>query len=159
MIVAAVDERDVNEFKALIEAAWPQFEEFFGRCVLEVPVELRCFDELAADVRRDGGVTPTADAGGYTVRLNSRVVSYAIKQPSRWYTRALIIHELAHQFYFHAFNQGGASDLPFWFCEGIVERCRCTLGTATICAWALCRFYRSKATLVRCRLSTTLRSD
>lgn len=122
------EQRDVAEWTMLLREAWPQYEAFFGRqFVPVVPIELHfaaTFDEMCNYIRRLGGTPPSAGAGGYTFRPvvgESRVVSCATSQPSRWYTRALILHEMAHQFYFHVFGQTTNSDLPFWWCEGTVE--------------------------------------
>jgi hypothetical protein len=125
--VASSSQRDSDEWATLLALAVPQFAHFF-RCELPLHAQLlvEVFDSgdaMNASIARDNGLPQTLDiVGGYTWRLDQRrVKSVLARQTTAYYLRTLMIHETAHQFYFHSFGINAGDELPLWFCEATVE--------------------------------------
>ncbi len=114
---------EADDWLRMLEAAWPQYEAFFGAAPkLGKGETLRvAFFETQAEMQRairDAGGTPPNGAGGY-YDPGSRT-AFAWRQPSPWYTRTLVLHECAHQF--HRLARVGANVTPpEWYGEGVVE--------------------------------------
>lgn len=111
---------EAREWLAVLEAAWPQYASFFGAAPklgaderLAVQVH-ETSEAMNAALERDG-VGRIAAGGIYAFKTRK---AYFFRQPSAWYTRALLIHECAHQF--HA-RLHGDKDRPGWYAEGVVE--------------------------------------
>lgn len=114
---------EAEDWARLLEAAWPQFETFFGKTPPLAKGEklaVRFFetnDDMLAAVKKAGGTPPT-DAGGYFDPVSK--TAFAWRQPSTWYTRTLILHECAHQF--HRLGRCAPSVTPpAWYGEGVAE--------------------------------------
>jgi hypothetical protein len=67
--------------------------------------------QLAAD-----GLGPVEGAGGYYEPSNGR--AYLYRQPTAYYSRVLLLHELVHQWQDAVETNGG---LPVWYVEGLAE--------------------------------------
>jgi hypothetical protein len=114
---------EADEWARVLEAAWPQFEAFFG-AVPKLSKDARLavvFTETQAamqDAIRRAGGTPPADAGGYYDPVSR--TAFAWRQPSAWFTRALLLHEAGHQF--HRLSRVAEKVAPpAWYGEGVVE--------------------------------------
>lgn len=126
--VASSSQRDSDEWASMLALAVPQYAAFF-RCDAELSdrqLLVQVFDSKAqmnASIACDNGWPQTEDiVGGYTWRLDQRrVKSVLARQANAFYLRALMIHEMAHQFYFHSFHVNAGAELPKWFSEGTVE--------------------------------------
>lgn len=120
---SAGQQAEADDWLRMLEAAWPQYEAFFGAAPkLGKGETLRvAFFETQEEMQRairDAGGTPPSGAGGY-YDPNSRT-AFAWRQPSPWYTRTLVLHECAHQF--HRLARVGAKvSPPEWYGEGVVE--------------------------------------
>lgn len=111
---------DAREWLAVLEAAWPQYKAFFGgepRLKPDERLQVVVYDSanaFKAALKADG--VGEVDAGGiYAFKTRK---AYFFRQPSTWYTRALLIHECAHQFHGHL---SGDIDRAGWYAEGTVE--------------------------------------
>lgn len=114
---------EAEEYAAVLEAAWPQYEAFFGAAP-KLSKDERLRVHFARDragferaIRADG-TRPPSGAGGY-YWPGSRA-AYLYKQPTRYYTRALLIHECAHQFHYLA-RTGNRNPKASWYTEGVAE--------------------------------------
>lgn len=117
-------EEETHELSRVLEAAWPLFEGFFGaapKLTKGERLRVRFFESPAAMKRAivaAGGVAP--DAGGYYCPVAR--TAYAWRQPSRWYTRTLVLHEAAHQFHLLGAGAGAGTKAPAsWWQEGLAE--------------------------------------
>jgi hypothetical protein len=121
-LVSEGPEDEAKEFSRVLEAAWPQLAEFFGaapKLAKGQRLTVRFFETQAAmnaAIVAGGGVAP--DAGGYYCPVAR--TSYAFRQPTRWYTRTLLIHEATHQFHLLGVA-AGAPQPPSWWQEGLAE--------------------------------------
>jgi hypothetical protein len=120
LLRSAGPEAEAREWLAVLEAAWPQYAAFFGAEPklgrderLEVQVH-ETIEALNAALEAEG-VGRISAGGIYAFKTRK---AYFFRQPSAWYTRALLIHECAHQF--HARLEGD-KDRPGWYAEGMVE--------------------------------------
>jgi hypothetical protein len=111
------------EYKLVLEACWPLFEEFFG-CApkLKKGERLNVYfletqEGWQAKMKEDGVGVPVG-AGGYYAPGTKAV--YLWKQPTLYTSRQLLIHEAMHQFHYLACcNNVGPKDV--WYIEGVVE--------------------------------------
>lgn len=115
-----------EEWGRLLEAAWPQYEAWFGEAprrregerlrvvVTETP------EAWSEAIRRAGGTPPAASGGvgGYYDPVSRG--AYLYRQPSTWYTRTLLLHEAAHQFHYLAAT-GNRAPTAGWYVEGLAE--------------------------------------
>lgn len=111
------DEAESENLAALAETAWEGFASFFG-ATAEGPFEAYVAADqvgfealLAAD-----GIFGLGGAGGYYEPGNGR--AYLYRQPTAYYSRVLLLHELVHQYHDHV---GGVGALPSWYVEGLAE--------------------------------------
>ena len=107
----------------MLEAAWPQFEKYFNGSpkLCRDKLTLYFFNTKvawASKISADGLEIPNSTAGGYYFHTNK--MAYLFRQPTRYYTRCLLIHEAAHQF--HYFARRIEEEIPTrWYMEGLVE--------------------------------------
>lgn len=111
-----------EEYADVLEAAWWRFREFFdaepklpedGKLVVRL---LATKEAFVAALRADG--QPVPDSGGYYSPANR--TAYLWRQPTRYYSRCLLIHEAAHQFHF--LSRTGNRSVPCgWYVEGLAE--------------------------------------
>lgn len=115
--IEGFDEEEAARLAALAETAHEGLADFFG---LAVDGPLQVFvaaDEaglnalLAAD-----GLGGLEGAGGYYDPGNER--AYLYRQPTAYYSRVLLLHEIVHQYQDHV---SGISGLPTWLVEGAAE--------------------------------------
>lgn len=111
-----------EEMARLLEACWPPFTAFFGAAPplkAGQALDVRFFADHAgwAAALRAAGVAPPS-AGGY-YNPNDRT-AYLYRQPTRYYTRCLLVHEAAHQFHFLA-RTGNRPPGAGWYTEGVAE--------------------------------------
>ncbi|MCE9638386.1 MAG: hypothetical protein K8T90_22015 [Planctomycetes bacterium] len=113
-----------QEFSRVLEAAWPQLVAYFGaapKLAKGERMRVRFFEtqaEMSAAIVAAGGVSP-GGAGGYYCPVAK--TSYAWRQPSRWYTRTLLLHEVIHQFHLRGVAAGAKAMPVAWWTEGIAE--------------------------------------
>ncbi|MGQ0613954.1 MAG: hypothetical protein ACT4PV_09485 [Planctomycetaceae bacterium] len=122
-LFAAAPPEEVEELGRLVEEAWKGFAAFFGKQPklaegqkLTVRM-LATAEEWERAIRADGTGAPRG-AGGY-YWPGSRT-AYLFRQPTLYYTRVLLLHEMAHQFHFLARTNNKAPTAD-WYAEGIVE--------------------------------------
>lgn len=115
-----VDEAEAQEIAWLLEAAYDAMEVWFaatpstgGPLRVELyETEQRFWDAIEAD-----GLEPPFGAGGYY--HSATQTAYAWRQPTRWFTRVLVLHEAVHQF--HQLTSAEGHFTPGWYNEGVAE--------------------------------------
>lgn len=111
------------EYGRVLDAAWPEYVRIFGATPTLKTGErlsIRVFANRtawAAALTRDGA-TPPKNAGGYYWPPTK--TAYLFKQPTRSYTRTLLLHEAAHQFHYLACTKNNTPGAR-WYTEGIAE--------------------------------------
>lgn len=133
-----------REYLKVLEAAWPQYEAFFGKSpALKKDERLTIYfletqDGWLARLKADKVEIPVG-AGGYYWPGNRNV--YLWRQPTLYTSRQLLIHEAMHQFHYIACcNNVGPKDV--WYIEGVVEHLsrhywdgeKLTLGVIPVCS-------------------------
>jgi len=114
---------EAEEFARVLEAAWGGLAAYFeGAPKLRKGerLEVRFFetrDAWAADVSA-AGATPPEGAGGYYWETDR--IARLYRQPTRLFTRALLLHEATHQFHFLARTRNRAP-VAYWYKEGVAE--------------------------------------
>jgi hypothetical protein len=122
-LVSSGTQEEADDWTKALEAAWPQYEEFFGKAptlAKDERLSVAFFEDAASmedAIKKAGGKSPGGE-GGYYDPISKG--AYLYRQPSKWYTRALLLHEAAHQFHFRA-KGPEALAAPFWYREGIAE--------------------------------------
>jgi len=122
-LVSSGPQSEADDWLKMLEAAWPQYVEFFGKApplAKDAKLAVAFFETLAdmqAAIRAAGG-SPPSGAGGYFDPISK--TAYAWRQPSSWYTRTLVLHECAHQFHLLGRAAPKAS-MPAWYVEGLAE--------------------------------------
>jgi hypothetical protein len=76
-------------------------------------------DGFRTNALADGVPESLLGAGGVYWTGTRR--AYFYRQPSRYKTRHLWLHELTHQFQYHAVLNNGRHNVPGWYMEGIAE--------------------------------------
>ncbi|MCB9596035.1 MAG: hypothetical protein H6719_25160 [Sandaracinaceae bacterium] len=118
-VEAQVDAAQAELFARMLEAAWTAQVDFFGgEPTPALPLRVRVFRDQAAFEAglAEDGLGPVGDAGGYYEPSNA--TAYLFDQPTRYFTRMLVLHEATHQFH-DAVRAAGT--LPFWYVEGVAE--------------------------------------
>jgi len=114
---------EAEEFGRVLEAAYPRFAAHFKatpKLGKGARLEVRFFETReawAAAVRAAGATAPEV-AGGYYWTGDS--TAYLYRQPTRLFTRALLLHETTHQFHFLACTRNREPQ-AFWYKEGVAE--------------------------------------
>jgi len=112
-----------REYSGVLEAAWPEYRRIFGgepKLAEGERLKVRHFADRhgwAAAIRADGATPPPA-AGGYYWPATKTAFLY--DQPTRSYTRTLLLHEAAHQFHYLACTNNRPPGAG-WYTEGIAE--------------------------------------
>jgi len=107
----------------MLEAAWPQYAEFFGsepKLKKGEKLRVRYFttrERWVKALMADRAIPP-GKAGGYYWPTTK--TAYLYQQPTRSYTRTLLLHEAAHQFHYLARTRNSNPQVP-WYTEGIAE--------------------------------------
>ena len=120
---AEADEGTATEYGRVLEAAYEGLAEFFGQAPKLADGErlrVRFFDtqaSWAAGMRADG-VEPPTGAGGYYAP--GKRTAYLYRQPTRTFTRVLLVHEATHQFHYLARTRN-AQPSAKWYREGVAE--------------------------------------
>ena len=116
-------EATAEEYGRVLEAAYEGLAEFFGKepkLADDERMRVRFFDthaSWAAGMRADG-VEPPTDAGGYYAP--AKRTAYLYRQPTRTFTRVLLVHEATHQFHYLARTRN-AQPTAKWYREGVAE--------------------------------------
>lgn len=111
------DEDETRNLATLAELAWTGFGSFFGAEAagpldVLVSADQASFEAaLAAD-----GIGEIDGAGGYYDPGSGR--AYLFRQPTAYYSRVLLLHEMTHQY---QDQTSFTSGLPFWYVEGLAE--------------------------------------
>lgn len=115
-----------EEMVAVLEAAWPQYRNFFKAAPeLEEGRKLMVFygkdrSSFHARIRKDGAYPPQS-GGYYSPRSKT---AYLWRQPTIYYTRCLLLHEAAHQFHYLSRTRNKSPGFE-WYTEGVAEHvCR-----------------------------------
>ncbi len=117
LTIEGFDEDETLNLASLAETSWGALSNFFGS---DVPGPLQV--EIAADdagfqaMLAADGITGVDGAGGYYDPGTGK--AYLFRQPTAYYSRVLMIHEMVHQYQDKADGIGG---LPFWYVEGLAE--------------------------------------
>jgi len=119
-VVAQADVERAERFARMLEAAFEPHAAFFaGRAERGGErLRVRFFADTAAfhlGLAEDG-LSALGGAGGYF--HPSTETAYVTDQPTRYYTRVLLLHEAAHQYQYLV---SGGEDPPFWYGEGVAE--------------------------------------
>lgn len=117
MRISGFDEAEALNLATLAETAWGGLEIFFGGAV-EGPLTVVIaadLDGFTAALAEDG-ITGLEGAGGYYDPGGQR--AYLYRQPTAYYSRVLMLHELVHQY---QDLTGGLGALPTWYVEGLAE--------------------------------------
>lgn len=115
--ISGFDEDEARNLGALAETAWAGLARFFGA---EIPGPLSVF--VAADQAEfeaalaEAGIGELEGAGGYYDPNGDR--AYLYRQPTAYYSRVLLLHEIVHQYQAHAEDTAGQ---PGWYIEGLAE--------------------------------------
>jgi len=114
---------EAEEFGRVLEAAYAGFTAYFKakpKLGKAEKLEVRFFEtrEAWAEALRAAGVAPPDGAGGYYAPGDR--TTYLYRQPTRLFTRALLLHETTHQFHFLACTRNRAPE-AYWYKEGIAE--------------------------------------
>lgn len=112
---------EAEELGRLAEASWFAFEDYFeGPAVaadgerLDVVLSDTVGD-WEAEIAGDGLDVPTG-AGGYFHTATQR--AYLYRQPTVYYTRVLLLHEMAHQYHYLGRETSASAG---WYVEGVAE--------------------------------------
>ena len=118
-----IDKSSAEEYLRVLEAAWPQYEEFFGAAPRLKKDEklvvnfLKTGAEWETKLTEDGVAVPKGAGGYYWPGTRA---TYLFVQPTLYNTRQLLIHEAMHQFHYLA-RCKNVSPKDTWYIEGIVE--------------------------------------
>jgi hypothetical protein len=119
---AETSKAEAEEMTRVLEAAWGEFESFFGATPeLEEGERLAVFfgatrQSFAERLRADGSSVPKS-GGYYSPKTRT---AYLWRQPTTYYTRCLLIHEASHQFHYLARTKNRHLRVP-WYVEGLAE--------------------------------------
>jgi hypothetical protein len=114
---------EAEEFGRLLEAAYPAFAAYFKAAPKLKKGErlaVRFFEtrEAWAAALREAGATVPDGAGGMYWEPDR--TAYVYRQPTRLFTRAVLLHEATHQFHFLARTRN-RSPSAYWYREGVAE--------------------------------------
>lgn len=108
-----------EEALAVLEAFYENAADFYGATPGNAPLAVNLFstrDRVNAFMAGHGG--GRVDSGGIYIYSTSAANLY--EQPTKAYTRHLLVHECAHQF-FHLSVGRNAPNVPCWLDEGLAE--------------------------------------
>ena len=111
------DEAETRRLATLAELSWTGFAAYFGAEAsgpMDVTVSADEASFEAALVA--AGIGEIDGAGGYYDPNTGR--AYLYRQPTTYYSRVLLLHEMAHQYQDQTSYTSG---LPFWYVEGVAE--------------------------------------
>lgn len=115
---------EAMDASAVLEAAYVGFKRYFRgtpRIRRGEKLKVRFFADrarFARAIRADGTEPPQGGAGGY-YWMPTRT-AYLFRQPTRYFTRVLLVHEAAHQFHFLTRTRNMMPAGP-WYAEGVAE--------------------------------------
>jgi len=120
---AEADASVAKEYGRVLESAYQGLAAYFGKQPKLSEGErmrVRFFDTQAAWAQgmRADGVEPPTDAGGYYAP--GKRTAYLYRQPTRTFTRVLLVHEATHQFHYLARTRN-AQPTSKWYREGVAE--------------------------------------
>lgn len=107
----------------VLEAAWGGLRDFFGgepRIAKDEKLTVRFYatgEAWARGIRGDG-TNPPRGAGGYY--WPGTKTAYLYRQPTKYFTRVLLVHEAAHQFHYLTRTRN-RNPKAAWYTEGIAE--------------------------------------
>lgn len=115
--ISGFDEEETRNLGTLAETAWGGLAAFFGG-ELDGPLEVVIAEDLAGfeAALAEDGISGLEGAGGYYDPGGGR--AYLYRQPTAYYSRVLMLHELVHQY---QYQLDGADGLPSWYVEGLAE--------------------------------------
>ncbi len=116
------DQKLADEMVTVLDAAYAEFQKHFKakpKLKKGAKLEVRHFvteEKFQIAVRATG--EPPTKAGG--IYLPSTKIAYFQTQPTRYYTRVLMLHETAHQFHYLARTKN-KEPTARWYTEGLAE--------------------------------------
>ncbi len=116
---------ETEEMIKVLEAAWPQFAKFFQGApkLRQEKLAIYFFNTRESWIRKltqDGHEVPNDGVGGKYFYSNKTV--YLYRQPTRYYTRCLLLHEAAHQFHYLTRRRRIDKEISAsWYIEGVAE--------------------------------------
>ncbi|MHC5010734.1 MAG: hypothetical protein ACYTG6_07240 [Planctomycetota bacterium] len=122
-LYAETSPAEAEEMGRVLEAAWTGFRAHFDakpdlarddKLVVRFAATREGWDRA---IRADGA-TPPARGGGYYWPASR--TAYLYRQPTRYFTRVLLVHEACHQFHYLA-RTGNRNPTANWYTEGIAE--------------------------------------
>ena len=121
-LYAETSEVEALALSAILESGWGALSDWFEQAPTSPSVEpfrVELYTDVeswSAAIRRDGLEVPSG-AGGYF--HSGSGTAYAYQQPTRYYTRQLVLHEAIHQF--HDGVRAPDHVVPGWYIEGLAE--------------------------------------
>ncbi|HEX5138797.1 MAG TPA: hypothetical protein VFY93_17640 [Planctomycetota bacterium] len=114
---------EAEEFGRVLEAAHARFASYFKaapKLGKGERLQVRFFEtrEAWAAALREAKATPPDGAGGYYWTEDR--TAYLYRQPTRLFTRALLLHETTHQFHFLSRTRNREPQ-AYWYKEGVAE--------------------------------------
>ena len=114
---------EAQEMSNVLEAAWPQFTIFFQGAPKIRQEKLRIYffntrESWLGKLAEDGHQAPNDGVGGRYFHANK--TCYLYRQPTRYYTRCLLLHEAAHQFHYLT-RRIDEEISASWYMEGVAE--------------------------------------
>lgn len=113
---------EAQEMGRVLEAAWNGFKKYFGkkpRLKKGEKLVVRHFltrEPWAKAIAADGATPPAA--GGYYWPTSR--TAYLYRQPTKYYSRVLLLHEAAHQYHYLA-RTDNKEPTVYWYTEGVAE--------------------------------------
>ena len=117
-LYAEVELEEAEVMGAMLAAAYDAFSAWFGATAPpSLEVELWATEAAWANsIAADGLDVPWGAGGLYH---SASQTAYLWRQPTRYYTRQLLLHEVGHQFHYLA--RTGNQGIPGWYAEGVAE--------------------------------------
>jgi hypothetical protein len=121
-IVAEVDDSDrATELGRIAEASWAAFADYYGKTPQlamdeRLSVDLFATQQGWSDALAANNI-PVPGAGG--IYWTGTKTAYLFRQPTRYFTDMLFVHEMSHQFHF--LSRTGNTTRPGWYIEGMAE--------------------------------------
>lgn len=119
-LYSKTSQAESEEMSKMIESSFTALEEWFQHSPQNsepLVVEVYQNEGDWADAISTDGLDVPYGAGGYYHPTTRK--AYLYTQPTQYYTRQLLIHEVIHQF--HDLIRSSTRDLPGWYVEGIAE--------------------------------------
>ena len=109
---------DVKDVGRMLEGLHKNLTKHFGRAPKgKLRIEVYGNRKRWQDALRRDGITPPNAGGYYSPKTKT---GYLFVQPTKYFTRQLILHEATHQFHYLAATNNNSPGC-FWYVEGLAE--------------------------------------